>query len=528
MFVPSSLQIVQTLFLLVALLYARNVFRRGRPPLPPGPRGLPFLGNIFALPKHSPWLAFAEMGQKWGDIVSVTTFGKTMIILNSVKVAEDLLESKGSNFSDRPVIQMGGELVGFRNVLTFCQYGDRVRKERKLFHQLFGTSKAIERFIPLLRSENHKLLQILLLSPRDVMDGIQRTTGAIVLRIAYGYRIAEGKDQFLEMFDLRADIFTRSTQPTAFLVNYLPALRYWPAWLPGGHFHTLAKKWAKIIQDSVDTPHEYVKQQMWPLELRKILSRPPYCKSNLMKTISLNGPHPQFSRVEAVRYEKQSGTTGDISALQQTSSQLEAFFLAMILYPAVQAEAQRELDRVVGNDRLPDISDRQDLPYMNALCKEILRWHNAAPMGIPHRVRQDFIYEREGGQPPLLIPKDSLIIPNIWNMTHDPREYRDPMVFNPGRFTATNTKNAEQDPSRICFGYGRRMCPGKLLADTSLFMTCSMVLAVFNIKKVYKNGVTVEPLLGQTTGTVSQPFPFECTVEPRNTAALSLIHGTYH
>jgi hypothetical protein len=69
---------------------------------------------------------------------------------------------------------MGGELVGFRNVLTFCQYGDRVRKERKLFHQLFGTSKAVERFLPLLRSEIGKLLHSLLLNPHGAMDGIQR------------------------------------------------------------------------------------------------------------------------------------------------------------------------------------------------------------------------------------------------------------------------------------------------------------------------------------------------------------------
>lgn len=53
----------------------------------------------------------------------------------------------------------------------------------------------------------------------------------------------------------------------------------------------------------------------------------------------------------------------------------------MSLYPDVQAEAQRELDKVVGNDRLPDVSDRPDLPYLNALCKEVLRWHNAAPTG---------------------------------------------------------------------------------------------------------------------------------------------------
>ncbi|KAJ7923837.1 cytochrome P450, partial [Mycena leptocephala] len=482
-------------------------------PLPPGPKGLPILGNIYDLPKHSPWLAFAEMGKKWGDLISLTTFGKTMIIVNSAKIAEDLLDSKGGNFSDRPVLQMGGELVGFRNVLTFCQYGDRVRKERKLFHQLFGTSKAVERFLPLLRSEIGKLLHNLLLNPHGAMDRIQRTTGAIVFRIAYGYRLTEGKDPFLEMFDLRANIFTRSTQPAAFLINFLPFLRFWPAWLPGGRFRTTAKAWAKILHESVDAPHEYVKQQM----------AAGTAENSFASTLLQEQPDEEH----LIKWAASAILAGGSST---TASQLEAFFLAMSLYPDVQAAAQRELDGVLGPDRLPDISDRPNLPYMNALCKEVLRWHNAAPTGIPHRTREDFIYECEGGHPPVLIPRNSLIIPNIWYMIHDPKEYAEPMVFNPGRFIGTDTKDAEKDPSRICFGYGRRICPGKLLADTSLFLTCSMILAVFNITKVVhirNNGVPVEPILGQTTGTVSQPLPFECTVHPRirRDEALALIRG---
>lgn len=102
-----------------------------------------------------------------------------MIIVNSLQVAEDLLDVKGGNFSDRPVIQMGGELVGFRNVLTFCQYGDRVRKERKLFHQLFGNQKAIERFLPLQRSEIRTLLQYLLRTPGGALEGVQRSVSLL-------------------------------------------------------------------------------------------------------------------------------------------------------------------------------------------------------------------------------------------------------------------------------------------------------------------------------------------------------------
>ncbi|KAJ7792738.1 hypothetical protein B0H13DRAFT_1515334, partial [Mycena leptocephala] len=77
------------------------------------------------------WLKFAELGDVWGDIYSLTVFGKTLIVVNSVEVADDLLNVCGANFSDRPVRPVGGTLAGFDNALPLVQYGDRMRKERK-------------------------------------------------------------------------------------------------------------------------------------------------------------------------------------------------------------------------------------------------------------------------------------------------------------------------------------------------------------------------------------------------------------
>lgn len=58
-----------------------------------------------------------------------------------------------------------------------------------------------------------------------------------------------------------------------------------------------------------------------------------------------------------------------------------AFFLSMTLYPEVQKKAQEEIDAVIGNDALPLISDRERLPYVNALTLEVLRWHAVVPAG---------------------------------------------------------------------------------------------------------------------------------------------------
>jgi cytochrome P450 len=52
----------------------------------------------------------------------------------------------------------------------------------------------------------------------------------------------------------------------------------------------------------------------------------------------------------------------------------------MALYPDAQQKAQEEIDQIVGRDRLPDFSDQGNLPYLNALCKEVVRWQNVTPL----------------------------------------------------------------------------------------------------------------------------------------------------
>lgn len=80
----------------------------------------------------------------------------------------------------------------------------------------------------------------------------------------------------------------------------------------------------------------------------------------------------------------------------------------MCLNPSVQDKAQEELDRVVGKDRLPGFDDRDNLPYIEAIWKETLRWNTVAPLSIPHAAQQDD--EIQGYH----IPKGAIIIPNTW------------------------------------------------------------------------------------------------------------------
>ncbi|KAI0754762.1 cytochrome P450 [Daedaleopsis nitida] len=71
------------------------------------------------------------------------------------------------------------------------------------------------------------------------------------------------------------------------------------------------------------------------------------------------------------------------AAIDTSYPALSAFFVAMSLHPEVQRKAQAELDTVVGDSRLPRLADRDVLPYVNAVVKELLRWH-VTPMSVPH------------------------------------------------------------------------------------------------------------------------------------------------
>lgn len=55
-------------------------------------------------------------------------------------------------------------------------------------------------------------------------------------------------------------------------------------------------------------------------------------------------------------------------------------FLAILLRPEAQKKAQDELDAVTGQERLPTFEDRPRLPFVDALCKEIMRWRPVSPL----------------------------------------------------------------------------------------------------------------------------------------------------
>jgi len=200
-----------------------------------------------------------------------------------------------------------------------------------------------------------------------------------------------------------------------------------------------------------------------------------------------------------------------------TVSSLACFFLAMTITPSIQVKAQAELDRVIGASRLPTIEDRDQLPYIEAIVKEVLRWHPVAPMALPHLSTEDDVIEG------YYIPKDTMIFANVWHFTHDPAIYADPHTFNPDRFLG---EVPEPDPHTVAFGFGRRICPGRILADNALFLNIAQSLSVFSISKAKDAaGNDIEPVVKFLPGVVSHPAPFVNSIKPRSAHHEAMIRS---
>ncbi|KAG6333886.1 hypothetical protein ID866_5199 [Astraeus odoratus] len=487
----------------VGIYLVKQIISKKNPaPFPPGPKPLPLLGNMLDMPSVKPWLKFAEIGNKFGDMAHLEILGQHLIIVNNVKTAVDMLDKKSSIYSDRPVLPMGGELVGWKDTLVLLPYGDRLREYRRNFHRVIGSRASMEIYNPIEEQETLRFLQRVLAKPHDLHAHIRTTAGAIILRISHGYRIQEDKDPLVDLADTAVDQFSRSTATGAFMVDVIPALRYIPEWFPGAGFKRLAREWNATLQEMVDQPYKFVKDQMAAGIAPKSFT------SDLLQGRTLTEEEEHNIKWSAASLYSAGADT--------TVSAVYGFFLAMTLFPEVQKRAQAEIDHVVGPDRLPTFADRDSLPYIEAVVKEVFRWNLVVPL-VPHRSTADDVHNG------YFIPKGSLVMSNVWYMLHDPRTYSDPATFNPDRFLPREGKEPEADPRNVCFGFGRRICPGMHLADASVWLSAAMSLAVFDISKVVENGVEIIPEIDPSSGTISHPKPFKCSIKPRSARALELI-----
>jgi len=286
----------------------------------------------------------------------------------------------------------------------------------------------------------------------------------------------------------------------AYLVDTMPILRYIPSWVPGAGFQKTAKFYARTLNNVVDRAHCFTKGQMTAGSAPKSFTK---------RVLESSDGTPEEE--ELVKWAAASIYLGGSDT---TVSANYAFFLAMTLYPEVQKKAQAEMDTVVGMDRLPTLSDRGSLPYLEAIVAEVLRWNVVGPLTVRTVDKDEFYGDYH-------FPAGSNVIFNIWSYLHDERVYHKPMEFIPERFIGANP---ETDPRHACFGFGRRICPGQQLAEASVWLTCALSLATLKISKALdENGLKITPKFETVGGSITHPAPFKCAISPRTELVRHLV-----
>jgi len=330
-----------------------------------------------------------------------------------------------------------------------------------------------------------------------------------MLRMTYGYKAQEHGDRILDAAQRLNKFAIETILPGALLVNYLHCLRHIPEWLPWLSYKPLARIGHNLGNEVLYPPLQFVKES-----ILNGTALPSLALENFQEVERLKLSGSEREKAE----ETIAGALASIfsAGAETTASAMKFFFVAMLLYPDIQQKAQDELDSVIGRDRLPTFEDRPRLPFIDAVCKEILRWRPVTPLALPHAAMKDDIYDG------FFIPKGAVVIPNSWAMLHDPTLYPEPDIFKPERFINTDGSLRDDPNLASAFGFGKRICPGRHVVDATLFIVVASLLAAFNIKRGEGGGS--KPSDYTFTGTLSsRPDPFSCSFIPRDEKARELI-----
>ncbi|KAF9001516.1 cytochrome P450 [Cyathus striatus] len=488
-------------------LYLRS---RGRHiPLPPGPRKLPLIGNVLDIPSDFPSKGYDDMCKKYNsDIIHLNAFGTDIVVVNTYETAQELLEKRSAIYSSRPRAIMFNELAGYDFLLVAMPDNTMWKTHRRLFSKYFRPQHT-EINQPREIEHVHVLLRKLLESPEKFYSHIRHTVGAISLSEVYGLDIKSDDDPYINLSEEVLKLIARMTIPGAFLVETFPLLRYIPEWFPGAHFQKFAKKARKMCKQVLNVPYN---ASLAAMNDGTIL--PSFISEGSVDTQNSRNVD-QSQHIENL---KAIGAMSFLGAMDTTDAALGIFILVMMLYPDVQKTAQQELDEVLG-DRLPDHSDIPSIPYITALLLEVLRWETPVQTGFGHKSTADDVFRG------YFIPKGSIVIPLQREMLHEERDYPDPHMFKPERFLKDGKINdAVKNPEDIAFGFGRRKCPGRHLAKSSLWLAMASILSTFDIEKpVDKEGNVVEPMYKFSNNGVNHLEPFTCFIKPRSEKAVSLV-----
>ncbi|KAJ3673846.1 hypothetical protein LUZ60_005838 [Juncus effusus] len=461
----SPLFLLFSSLFLAILLYNLLFKNRTSGKLPPGPKGWPVLGNLPQL-GTKPHQTLYELAKTYGPLMYLRFGSVDVVVASSCHVATQFLKTHDSNFCNRPP-NSGAEYVAYNyGDLVFAPYGGRWRALRKLCALHLFSNKALDNFQPVREAEVAEMAKAIFLEGKEGKTvNLGQTTYVCAMdalsRASVGWKVfGEGKEarefkqMVVELMQL-AGVFN--------VGDFVKGV----AWMDPQGVVGKMKKLHKRYDDFFDSL----------IEARRTGKNKGEGKDLLTVLLKLQG--------EDVQLEDGKLTDTDIKALMlnlftagtDTSSSTAEWGMAeLIRHPDILKKAQKELDSVVGRNRLVSESDLPNLPIMTAIIKEVFRLHPSTPLSLPRMA--DNSCEIDGYH----IAKNTTLLVNVWAISKDPAVWKDPLKFDPARFLPGGShEHADvkgNDFELIPFGAGRRICAGMSLGLRMVqIMTATLVQA---------------------------------------------------
>ncbi|KAK7688955.1 hypothetical protein QCA50_007646 [Cerrena zonata] len=361
--------------------------------LPPGPKPLPIVGNLLDMPSGASWAEFSPMSKQYGDIMYFKVINQHTIIISSVEVAADLFEKRSTIYSDRYHSVSLTDLMGDDWSFILQSYGEDWRKRRKIFHQYLGPS-AVREFDGHLSEHIGGYLKRLKATPEHMFEHTRWMVVAILMNIIYGIHVEDVSNKHVAEAEAWVAGVNQVLEPGRFLVDILPFLQHIPAWFPGANFKRLLFGWRENMYNARDGPFYEAKDAYTAGTSRNCVV------TRILENI---GDKSDSSEQETISRDSLGSAFG--AGVDTSAPTLQIFFHAMMAHPEIQKRAQTQLDAVVGSDRHPTLNDRDQLPYIDAILKEVTRSVPVTPLALAHFTATDDEYRGYH------IPKGSVVIP---------------------------------------------------------------------------------------------------------------------
>ncbi|KAM4043855.1 cytochrome P450 2K4-like [Anomaloglossus baeobatrachus] len=450
---------------------------------PPGPKCLPIIGNLHIFDVKNPSKTFTQLSKKFGPVFSVQLGTQKMVLLYGYDAVKDAYMNHAEELSERADIPIFTETSkGYGIVFSNGENWKVMRRFTISTLRDFGMGKkSIEDRI---NEECDSLVQIIESyggKPFENTTILNTAVANVIIYILLGHRYDYGDPTILKLMSLIDENFKLLGSPMVMLYNMYPKLI---GWLPGSH--------RKILKNNSDI-NNFIMEAFTKLKNRlDVNHQENFIDAFLIKQLEKNP--------ESRRYFHNDNlitlvSNLIVSGLETTTTVLRWALLLMMKYPDIQKNVQREIDQIIGQ-RQPQIEDRKQMPYTDAVIHEIQRFGNIIPAIAPHATTQGVKVRG------YFLPKGTHVIPLLGSVLRDKKYFEKPDEFYPEHFLNSQGHFVKNE-AFLPFSAGKRRCTGEILAKTELFLFFTRLLQTFTIQAPPNTEVDITPVFGFTNTPMS-------------------------